>query len=38
MLARMLGVKVVIANVSLTEYRAGKYRRRPFGSKRFKLA
>ncbi|GIV02479.1 MAG: hypothetical protein KatS3mg015_1309 [Fimbriimonadales bacterium] len=38
MLARMLGVKVVIANVSLTEYRAGKYRRRPFGPKRFKMA
>jgi 3-deoxy-D-manno-octulosonic-acid transferase len=37
MLARLLGVKVVVANVSLTEYRTGKYRKRPFGAKRFQV-
>ncbi|MER3412909.1 MAG: hypothetical protein C4341_01480 [Armatimonadota bacterium] len=38
MVARLLGIPVVIANVSLTEYRMQKYMARPFGAKRFLIA
>jgi 3-deoxy-D-manno-octulosonic-acid transferase len=38
MVARLLGIPAVIANVSLTEYRMHKYLARPFGAKRFQIA
>lgn len=38
MVARLLGIPAVIANVSLTEYRMQKYLSRPFGAKRFQIA
>jgi len=38
MVARLLGIPAVIANVSLTEYRMRKYISRPFGAKRFQIA
>lgn len=38
MVARLLGIPAVVANVSLTEYRMQKYLSRPFGAKRFLIA
>lgn len=38
MVARLLGIPAVIANVSLTDYRMRKYLSRPFGAKRFQIA